>query len=956
MLNSSTHLMRSSRWKWVDSTSILDLAPAVMELADGTQIDAIDEAEGLSSFIDAAPGNGTVLATGDGLPWIVEWEAGVEYYDGAGQTAGGPRVFFVAGTGEVEGVSNWGEWNLTPAGQAIYMDTVNKLLPAVELDVTVPGDIVLGVPNDGLMDGDNFGWPGAETPPLAIDDNTGTKFLHFKGELEPTGFQVTPLNGPSIVTGLTLTTANDEPPRDPVAFELYGSNVSIDGPYELIASGDIVDFAQADAWPRFTKNETPISFNNGAVYDHYQVLFPAVRDAASANSMQIAEVELIGVPAPTPADVTALGDAIQGVPNDGLMSGDNFGWPPNETPDLAIDDNKRTKFLHFKGELEPTGFQVTPSAGPTIVTGLTLITANDEPPRDPIAFELSGSNESIDGPYELIAVGDIVDFAQADAWPRFRMNATPISFDNTVAYAHYQVLFPAVRDAGSANSMQIAEVELIGLPAPAGPVAQWTLDDGAGTIAADSSGNGNDGVLIGEPLWVAGIIGGALELDGVDDYVDCGNPSMLDFGTGDFTISAWINLTAIERATVYAKGGDNSGGIRYTLAMGEANDNQMTLTTDDNSSKVQARGGTVVNDGAWHHVVGMRAGTVSMVYVDGILDGSIDLPEGYDLSGASQHNALIGAITSNTDGSLEKLFAGIIDDVRIYDRALSADEVSELAAAAAAPVELVAAFAFGAQLLDCPTFNDPAVNYTMVHHESPEALQYDPGRGYGYEVIYPVDSPFGDRSGYGKFGPFDDSPNNRGDFGDECPEELYDSFIGAKDFSSEVSAATMGDMDTPSPNPEGIIFRVDVPNGLYRFVGAFADADNVHAHRILAEDGGSGPPENIGANYVVLVSNHDQAQQTIGEPDAAEPGEGVYARVGFDGLIPPPGDGVFPSPQFVDMDENGMPTDAGASSPILEVTQGYIRIHQLQGNSNDGPGGPKDVNGGDIVILELWSL
>ncbi len=532
MLVSSTHLMRNSRWKLVDSTSLLDLAPAVMELADGTQIDAIDEAVGLSSFIDAAPGNGTVLATGDGLPWIIEWEAGVEYYDGAGQTAGGPRVFFVAGTQELEGVSNWGEWNLTPEGKAIYLDVVNSLLPAVELDVTAPGDIVQGVPNDGLMDGNNFGWPGAETPDLAIDDNTGTKFLHFKGELEPTGFQVTPLDGPSIVTGLTFTTANDAIERDPVTFELYGSNESIDGPYKLIASGDIVDFSDPNnAWPRFTKNETSISFDNDAVYAHYQVLFPAVRDAASANSMQIAEVELIGVPEPKPADVTGKGDAIQGVPNDGLMDGNNFGWPGGETPDLAIDDNKRTKFLHFKGELEPTGIQVTPSVGPTIVTELTLTTANDAIERDPVTFELSGSNESIDGPYELIASGDIVDFVQADAWPRFRMNATPISFDNTVAYAHYQVLFPTVRDAGSANSMQIAEVELIGLPVVPFSYAYDgdALDD---TWDHDNGSDQWDGTVPGE-----GMPGGAVSLteDGVTflRIQDTGDPR--DYGMSDPT-------------------------------------------------------------------------------------------------------------------------------------------------------------------------------------------------------------------------------------------------------------------------------------------------------------------------------------------------------------------------------------------------------------------------------------
>ena len=368
-------------------------------------------------------------------------------------------MFFAAGSQESVPDIGRGEYNLTPEGKKIFLNAVNSLLPAVERDVTVPGDIVKGVPDDG-------DWPGAETPPLVIDDNTGTKYLHFKGETETTGFKVTPLNGPSIVTGLTFTTANDAAPRDPVAFELYGSNESIDGPYELIASGDIVDFAQADAWPRFTKNETPISFDNGVAYDHYQVLFPAVRDAANANSMQIAEVELIGIPEPIPADVTALGDAIQGVPNDG-------DWPGAETPDLAIDNNKRTKYLHFKGDFAPdpgtggTGFQVTPAAGPSIVTGLTLTTANDVPGRDPIAFELSGSNEGIDGPYELIASGEVVDFAQEVEWPRFTMNATPISFDNDVAYAHYQIIFTAIRApvGGSVNSMQIAEVELLGVRA-----------------------------------------------------------------------------------------------------------------------------------------------------------------------------------------------------------------------------------------------------------------------------------------------------------------------------------------------------------------------------------------------------------------------------------------------------------------------------------------------------------
>jgi len=160
-----------------------------------------------------------------------------------------------------------------------------------------------------------------------------------------------------------------------------------------------------------------------------------------------------------PQDVTQPGDAVQGVPND-------MDWPiPNEVPANAIDNSSSTKFLHFKGELLPTGIQVTPAVGSTIVTGLTFTTANDSPGRDPVKFELSGSNDSIDGPWTVIAAGDIVDFAQATAADRYTMNSTPITFENSVAYKHYQIVFPALRNPVTDPMMQIAEIELLGTPA-----------------------------------------------------------------------------------------------------------------------------------------------------------------------------------------------------------------------------------------------------------------------------------------------------------------------------------------------------------------------------------------------------------------------------------------------------------------------------------------------------------
>ena len=191
-------------------------------------------------------------------------------------------------------------------------------------DITGPGDIIQGLPNDGISQNGDHGWPGNEPPHQAIDDRIDTKYLHFKGDIEPTGFRVTPAVGPTLVTGLTFTTANDAVERDPIEYELWGSNDSIDGPYTLIASGPLVDFDQATAWPRRVINETPIEFENTVSYTHYQVIFPVVRDPAAANSMQIAEVELL----------SPVFKASEPVPANGAVHEDtwaNLSWTPGET-------------------------------------------------------------------------------------------------------------------------------------------------------------------------------------------------------------------------------------------------------------------------------------------------------------------------------------------------------------------------------------------------------------------------------------------------------------------------------------------------------------------------------------------------------------------------------------------------------------------------------------------------
>ena len=242
-------------------------------------------------------------------------------------------------------------------------------------------------------------------------------------------------------------------------------------------------------------------------------------------------------------------------------------------------------------------------------------------------------------------------------------------------------------------------------PKPA--IALWNFDNNAN----DSAGS-NHGTPHGNPTYVAGKFGQAISLDG-DDYVDCGNPAELNFATGDWSICAWINTTQSDDTfTIFANGGDESGGIRYTLAVGETGGaGTIVLTTDDDDAKRQAVSSAgAVNDGEWHHVVGLRAGNTTQVYVDGVLDGTITLPLGYDLSGTSQHNAYVGAITDHRDATgntLDKLFVGALDDVRIYNYALSPAEIMSVMGQS----ELYVPLTSPANIYDEEPINSKKVNF-----------------------------------------------------------------------------------------------------------------------------------------------------------------------------------------------------------------------------------------------------
>lgn len=188
---------------------------------------------------------------------------------------------------------------------------------AAFMDITRPGDAIQRVDGFNQKDGDFGDPPGAEGVENAIND-IGQKYLNFLDI--SSGFSVTPSANPDgqPVVGIRIYTANDAEARDPASFQLAGSNDGLDGPWMFISSnnlalpegrnpgGDGLAIPPAGNMDAFHQT---FLFENDMTFDHYQVIFPTLKDAVGANSMQVAEVELLIDVIPEPASncLLALG-------------------------------------------------------------------------------------------------------------------------------------------------------------------------------------------------------------------------------------------------------------------------------------------------------------------------------------------------------------------------------------------------------------------------------------------------------------------------------------------------------------------------------------------------------------------------------------------------------------------------------------------------------------------------
>jgi len=207
-------------------------------------------------------------------------------------------------------------------------------------------------------------------------------------------------------------------------------------------------------------------------------------------------------------------------------------------------------------------------------------------------------------------------------------------------------------------------------PPALAPVLDLKMDEGEGTIAHDTSGHGNHGDLKpgpapNYPTWVDGYYEKALSFDGVDDYVDCGSRESLDI-TGAITLEVWVKPAGVSgaNAELVGKTEDYKG---YSFYLGP-NGDIIRLLLGTGTWIFGPAYSWPNGYGVWYHIVGRWDGTDVRLFANGVDIGS--------------PASLTGSILTTTNTlkigkhyALASYFNGTIDEVRIYNRALSADEI-----------------------------------------------------------------------------------------------------------------------------------------------------------------------------------------------------------------------------------------------------------------------------------------
>ena len=207
-----------------------------------------------------------------------------------------------------------------------------------------------------------------------------------------------------------------------------------------------------------------------------------------------------------------------------------------------------------------------------------------------------------------------------------------------------------------------------------GLVSYWPFDEGRGKTAKNAAGGNN--VKVHRATWVKGVKGRALEFDGKNAHAYSDYCDRLDFRKGDFTVEAWVQTVGLDPMAVIGNQW-NKTRHGFGIYLREGKPYVVAMEHYEPERKYQRVDGvTYIADEDWHQLVLVRQGDTISVYVDGELDKARRVPV-CDICppGKDHEGNWIGVLKDRPEPMWP--FEGAIDEVRLYHRALTPEEIKQ---------------------------------------------------------------------------------------------------------------------------------------------------------------------------------------------------------------------------------------------------------------------------------------
>ncbi len=480
-------------------------------------------------------------------------------------------------------------------------------------------------------------------------------------------------NAQQTVQIVDTTAPSITPPPNITAYEATAVLSSIPD-LGTATAHDIVD------GPLTPSNNSPVLFPVGTA----NVTWSAT-DAAGNNSTAIQTVQVVDTTAPNitaPADITLVSSTP--LPRASV----NLGTPTTtDIFPITTTDNAPSTF--GLGATTVT-WTATDSNGNS-ATATQIVTINPPPNTDPIAN--AGPDQTVESNASVSLNGSGSNDPDGDtlmySWVQIGTPTVPLTDANTATPSFTAPVGPAVLtfeltvdDNRGGNHTDTVTIT-VNPPAASGPLGHWTFDEGSGSSAADSSGNGYTGNLLNGPTWTNGAVNGALALDGVNDYVDVGSANGLD-DIPVKTIAGWVKRKDLSRSQqIMMKGytGGQGGWEFYVRPNnGGASSNRIGYAHQwDGSTWSSALwyGSTNLDQAdTWYHVAivydASATNNAPTIYLNGTAETvTVENPAVGNEATDAANNLTIGGVSGETAHA-------DLDDVRIYNRALTATEIQQL--------------------------------------------------------------------------------------------------------------------------------------------------------------------------------------------------------------------------------------------------------------------------------------